>query len=127
MIADWANLLDDQESDDLEDLSVIHVFFANSYVTEYRQTLVYTWYELLSIFGAMCGIVIGASIISVMEMLWFLSGKCGMIWTKKNRVASNDPNWIFSVDRFTDDKFNKALKKNKEGIIYWEEFKNYTK
>lgn len=104
----------------------MHVYFGNSYVTEYKQTIIHSWYELLSIFGGLVGIVIGGSIVSIAEFLWFVTGKFTLIWWRRNQVAITDPNWVFDTKNHRQSKaLDVAMKKNEQGIVYWEEFRQY--
>ncbi|KAI4488109.1 hypothetical protein M0804_004957 [Polistes exclamans] len=53
------------------DQSVIHIFFSKYGMVRLKQDLSYTWYELLSDIGGICGIFIGFSLISVVELIYF--------------------------------------------------------
>ena len=68
--------------------------------------------------------MIGASIISIAEILWYFTGKFGTIWAKKNKVNPKNPSSVFTIDRFHDRKFAAAQEKAMEGFLYWEEFKH---
>lgn len=46
-------------------IGILHVYFGNSYVTEFRQNIIHTWYELLSIYGNLIAIVIGGSMVRI--------------------------------------------------------------
>lgn len=105
---------------------ILHVYFGNTYVTEFKQTIIHTWYELLSIYGNLAAIVIGGSLLSIAELLWFSTGKLSLVWWRKNRVAVTDPNWVFNAsERRRSTVIADAIKKNDHGIVYWEEFKQY--
>ncbi|GAB0095236.1 hypothetical protein DMENIID0001_105920 [Sergentomyia squamirostris] len=69
-------------------LSVVHVYFALPYAVEYQQTTVSTWYDLLASLGGLAGFTIGASLLSIMELLWFISGKFGFIWTNNKEIIT---------------------------------------
>lgn len=102
------------------------MYFGNTYVTEFKQTIIHTWYELLSIYGNLAAIVIGGSLLSIAELLWFSTGKLSLVWWRKNRVAVTDPNWVFNAsERRRSTVIADAIKKNDHGIVYWEEFKQY--
>lgn len=102
------------------------MYFGSPYVTEYRQTIIHSWYELLSIYGNLAAIVIGGSLISIAEFLWFATGKFSLIWWRRNKVAMTDPNWVFGTSENKKSAVIKeAIKKNDQGLIYWEEFKQY--
>lgn len=105
---------------------ILHVYFGNTYVTEFKQTIIHTWYELLSIYGNLAAIVIGGSLLSIAELLWFATGKFSLVWWRKNKVAVTDPNWVFNAsERRRSTVIADAIKKNDHGIVYWEEFKQY--
>lgn len=105
---------------------ILHVYFGNSYVAEFKQTIIHSWYELLSIYGNLAAIVIGGSLISIAELLWFGTGKFSLIWWKRNKVAMTDPNWVFnSSAKRRNTIIAQAIQKNDQGIVYWEEFKQY--
>ncbi|XP_047355458.1 sodium channel protein Nach-like isoform X2 [Vespa velutina] len=53
------------------DQSIIHVFFSNYGSVRLKQDISYTWYELLSDIGGICGVFIGFSLISVIELIYF--------------------------------------------------------
>lgn len=107
-------------------IGILHVYFGSPYVTEFKQTIIHSWYELLSIYGNLAAIVIGGSVISIAELLWFASGKFSLIWWGRNKVAVTDPNWVFETNRNRKGSIiDEAIKKNDHGIVYWEEFKQY--
>nr|KAF7417197.1 hypothetical protein H0235_011728 [Vespula pensylvanica] len=53
------------------DQSIIHVFFSKYGTVRLKQDISYTWYELLSDIGGICGVFIGFSLISVVELIYF--------------------------------------------------------
>ncbi|XP_043493891.1 sodium channel protein Nach-like isoform X2 [Polistes fuscatus] len=53
------------------DQSIIHIYFSKYGTVRLKQDLSYTWYELLSDIGGICGIFIGFSLISVIELIYF--------------------------------------------------------
>lgn len=110
-------------------IGIMHVYFGSSYVTEFRQNIIHTWYELLSIYGNLIAIVIGGSILSIAELVWFATGKLSLIWWRRNKVAITDPNWVLDMDNTVKHRrgsmMEKVIKKNDQGVVYWEEFKQY--
>ncbi|XP_059619329.1 sodium channel protein Nach-like [Phlebotomus argentipes] len=75
-------------------LSVIHVNFALPYAVEYHQTIISTWYDLLATLGGLAGFTIGASLLSVVELLWYASGKAGTLWTKHLLTETTEHKWL---------------------------------
>ncbi|KAK2582164.1 hypothetical protein KPH14_004522 [Odynerus spinipes] len=63
-------LLDNIE---IVDQSIIHVYFSKYGTVRLKQDVAYTWYELLSDIGGICGVFIGFSLISVVELVYFLT------------------------------------------------------
>ncbi|XP_025266758.1 acid-sensing ion channel 1B-like [Camponotus floridanus] len=51
---------------------ILHVFFTKYGSIRLKQDLLYYWYDLLSDIGGICGVFIGFSLISVVEVLYFL-------------------------------------------------------
>lgn len=111
-----------------EGKGILHVYFGRSYGTEYKQTIIHSWYELISIYGNFASIVIGGSLLSMAELLWFLTGKFSLIWLRRNKVAIKDPNWVFTTDEKTRNAAKEGeIQRNEQGIVYWEEFQQYVK
>ena len=99
------------------DFTLMHIFMEIPFLWKKNNS----WsipYDLLSIFGNLCGIVIGASIISIAEILWYTTGKFGTIWANRNKVDPKNPSSVFTIDRFHDRKFAAAQQKSKEGFLY---------
>lgn len=55
------------------DQSIIHVYFSKYGSVRLKQDIAYTWYELLSDIGGICGVFIGFSLISVVELVYFIA------------------------------------------------------
>lgn len=64
----------------VEKLSLVHVFYARSFIKEYQQTILSDTYDLLSILGGVFSVMLGISLISVVELFFYLTGKFMTIW-----------------------------------------------
>ncbi|XP_072744920.1 sodium channel protein Nach isoform X2 [Anoplolepis gracilipes] len=54
------------------DQGILHVFFSKYGSIRLKQDVIYYWYDLLSDIGGICGVFIGFSFISIVEILYFL-------------------------------------------------------
>lgn len=54
-----------------EDLAIIRVYFAEQTGLLYKTTVIMTWYELLSTFGGLTSLVLGSSVITLIELIYF--------------------------------------------------------
>lgn len=63
--------------------AIIHVFYGNDDCIEYEQAMISTWYELMSNFGGILSIVIGGSIVSVLEIIYHLTGRFGSDYCRR--------------------------------------------
>ena len=59
------------------------MYYGQNYVNEYEQAMILTWYELLSNFGGILSLVIGGSLVSVLEIIYYLSGYFGALFYRK--------------------------------------------
>lgn len=77
-------------------LSMVHVFFGNSFIKEYQQTILSTSLDLLSILGGIFSLMLGISLTSAVEFFFYLTGKLLTIWThikkdgNKNKINFKD-------------------------------------
>jgi hypothetical protein len=55
------------------DLAVLKVYFAQEDSVLYRTTVLYTWYDILSEYGGILSLCLGCSIISFLELIYFLT------------------------------------------------------
>ncbi|CAG4976940.1 unnamed protein product [Colias eurytheme] len=53
-------------------LSRVTVHYANNICIKYRREVLYTWDQMLANLGGIFGLCLGGSIISLMELVWFL-------------------------------------------------------
>ncbi|CAG5101173.1 Protein of unknown function [Cotesia congregata] len=66
-----SELLDNLE---VKDQSIVHIYFINFGSVRLKMDLGYYWYELLSNIGGICGIFIGFSLLSLVELGYFFLG-----------------------------------------------------
>lgn len=64
----------------LDKLSLVHVFYGRPFIKEYQQTILSDTYDLLSILGGVFSVMLGISLISVVEFVFYVSGKFMTIW-----------------------------------------------
>ncbi|XP_032674437.1 sodium channel protein Nach-like [Odontomachus brunneus] len=57
----------------VKDQAILHVFFSKYGSLRLKQDVAYYWYELMSDIGSICGVFIGFSLISVVELLYFFT------------------------------------------------------
>lgn len=69
-------------------ITIAHIYYGDAFVTEYQQTIVNTWYDLVSILGGIISLMLGASIVSVAEYLYFQTGRFGILFLKQKRIES---------------------------------------
>lgn len=65
--------------------SIVHINFKHNRVLDFEKTVIYTWFDLFGIFGGLCGLTFGGSIISVIELIYFGTGRFGAQFTWKKR------------------------------------------
>ncbi|XP_077296666.1 sodium channel protein Nach-like [Arctopsyche grandis] len=53
--------------------SLVHIFFGDVDTELYKLDVVYYWFELISNLGGICGLFIGLSLVSVFEIVYFLT------------------------------------------------------
>jgi hypothetical protein len=80
-----------------KDLTVLKVYFAQADSVLFRTTVLYAWYDILSDYGGILSLCLGCSIISFLELIYFLTF----------RSYQN----IFNNNRFIK-KFNNANQKS---------------
>ncbi|KAG7201468.1 hypothetical protein KM043_004228 [Ampulex compressa] len=55
----------------IENQSVLHVYFQKVGTIRLKQDVIYRWYELMSNIGGICGVFIGVSLISFVELAYY--------------------------------------------------------
>lgn len=71
----------------LGNLSLVHIFYARSFIKEYQQTILSDTYDLLSILGGVFSVMLGISLISVVELFFYISGKFMTIWNYSTNIV----------------------------------------
>ncbi|XP_014213203.1 sodium channel protein Nach-like [Copidosoma floridanum] len=87
------NLQKDEQISFLKDVqivdqSLVHIYFAKYGTVRLKQDVAYYWYELLSNIGGICGVFIGFSLISAVEILYFALLTVSTLW---RRGSNNKP------------------------------------
>lgn len=104
-----------------KDLTILKVYFPQADSVLYKTTVLYAWYDILSDYGGILGLCLGCSIISILELIYFLTF----------RSYQN----IFNNNRFLK-KFNAAnqnvfaakptsLMNPKFEFLHWESFLHF--
>lgn len=57
---------------------VVHINYNAVRVPQFEHTVVYTWFDLLGLLGGICSITFGGSIITILEIIYFYTGRFGM-------------------------------------------------
>ncbi|XP_038210581.1 uncharacterized protein LOC119831349 [Zerene cesonia] len=73
-------------------LSRVTVHYANNICIKYRREVLYTWDQMLANLGGIFGLCLGGSIISIMEVIWFLLDLMIAAWKNmtKHRIGSKN-------------------------------------
>lgn len=66
-------------------LSMVHVFFGRSFIKEYQQTILSTSLDLLSVLGGIFSLMLGISLTSAVELIFYLTGKLFTVFTRLNK------------------------------------------
>ena len=64
-----------QEDSD-EDLSLVHVYFADLKMSRYITDELFSWQDILAAFGGLVGLCTGFSFLSAAEIVYFFSLRC---------------------------------------------------
>ncbi|XP_063233569.1 sodium channel protein Nach-like [Bacillus rossius redtenbacheri] len=65
--------------------SMVHLFFGTGTTTRFEKQVLYYWYDLLSNFGGICGLFVGFSLISVVELVYFFTVRFLLLARDRNR------------------------------------------
>ncbi|XP_061387184.1 pickpocket protein 11 [Musca vetustissima] len=57
---------------DAQDISLIKIYYPTEYGTQYQKNVLYNWYQMLSNIGGVIGICMGCSLISGIEIIYFV-------------------------------------------------------
>ncbi|XP_029664876.1 sodium channel protein Nach-like [Formica exsecta] len=93
------------------DQGILHVYFSNYDSIRLKQDVIYYWYDLLSDMGGICGVFIGFSLISIVELLYFLVLLLLHLFCGKSTLQKED-------DR---EKETKSIHSQTIQTIYWNE------
>ncbi|CAF4918107.1 unnamed protein product [Pieris macdunnoughi] len=85
-------------------LSRVTVHFADNLCIKYRREVLYTWDQMLANFGGIFGLCLGGSIISIIELVWFIFD---ILATIIHYLCTKEKNKVVK----------KAWKKNKNSIV----------
>ncbi|XP_029165018.1 sodium channel protein Nach-like [Nylanderia fulva] len=94
------------------DQGVLHVFFSKYGTIRLKQDVIYYWYELLSDIGGICGVFIGFSFITIVELLYFLVLIFLDLFCGKSSLQEGDENH---------EKESKSSHNQTIQTIYWNE------
>lgn len=72
-----------RNKNDMRGHSIVHINYKQYRFPQFQQTVVYMWFDLFGIFGGLCGLTFGGSIISVIELIYFGTGRFGAQFTWK--------------------------------------------
>lgn len=64
-------------------LGIVHIKFQEDSMPQFEHTVILTWFDLLGILGGICSITIGGSIISFIELLYFFTGRFGVVYMRR--------------------------------------------
>ncbi|XP_012057032.1 PREDICTED: degenerin del-1-like [Atta cephalotes] len=81
---------------------VLHVYFSQYGTIKLNQDVSSYWYNLLSDIGGLCGVFIGFSFISIVELLYFFVLLFCDLFCKKSALQKNDRNIEISPDQTTE-------------------------
>ncbi|XP_011056712.1 PREDICTED: sodium channel protein Nach-like [Acromyrmex echinatior] len=89
---------------------VLHVYFSNYRTIQLKQDVSSYWYNLLSDIGGLCGIFIGFSFITIVELLYFFVLLFCNLFCKKSVLQKDDRKIEISPDQT-----------QTTGELYWNE------
>ncbi|XP_045446321.1 uncharacterized protein LOC123654465 [Melitaea cinxia] len=78
----------------------VTVHFADNTCLKYKREVLYTWDQMLANLGGIFGLCLGGSIISVIELIWFVLGLLFTFCGFKNKVAEKkDTKMVFTLSK----------------------------
>uniref|UniRef100_A0A336KYA9 CSON000508 protein n=1 Tax=Culicoides sonorensis TaxID=179676 RepID=A0A336KYA9_CULSO len=95
---------------DISDLSIVRVFYASDTGFLYKISVTNTWYDLLSTFGGLFGLFLGFSIMTVLEMIYFLCFRMYQYLTKKFSDDEDDLKISIMKQMYPNKKFPHSYK-----------------
>lgn len=57
--------------------SVVHVYYGEKHVKEFEQSMISTWYDLLSSLGGIVALITGGSLVTIVEITYLMTGRFG--------------------------------------------------
>ncbi|TGZ45793.1 Sodium channel protein Nach [Temnothorax longispinosus] len=93
------------------DEGVLHVYFSKYGTIRLKQDVAFYWYELMSDIGGICGVFIGFSFISVVELLYFFALLFRDLLTKELTLQEDD----------NQEEENPSVQAQTIRAIYWKE------
>lgn len=108
---------------ELANHSILYINFGDSKVEAYEQTIQYFWYELLANFGGLSSLTFGASIMSIIELIYFATGKFGTICVQ--RMKRTTPEGQNFANNSVESKRKRRERQSPEVVhqLYWNEFR----
>lgn len=72
--------------------TIVHVVYGERDFSEFEQNMISTWYELLSYLGGTLSFVIGGSMLTVIELLYYCTGRFGTTLYRRiqQRITGQD-------------------------------------
>lgn len=79
--------------------SILHINYKQNRYPQFEHTVAYMWFDLFGMFGGLCGLTFGGSIISVIELIYYGTGRFGaqfttkisrMPWTRRSIESNNN-------------------------------------
>uniref|UniRef100_A0A182NS27 Pickpocket n=1 Tax=Anopheles dirus TaxID=7168 RepID=A0A182NS27_9DIPT len=77
------------------DVAVVRIFFGQPETWMYKQSVAYYWFEIFSNFGGMFGIMAGMSLITLMEVVYFVGRQLVLVFATRSwsaRLRARRPN-----------------------------------
>ncbi|XP_049859050.1 sodium channel protein Nach-like [Schistocerca gregaria] len=106
--------------------SIVNLYFERADSVLLRQDVLYYWYDLLSNFGGVCGLFVGASLVSSVELLYFATVRLGQALMGGQRDGAAEaalhqprPRSVLPADTA---RWQQARRSGR-GRLYWREFK----
>lgn len=62
--------------------SIVHVYYGDNVVKEFEQSMISTWYDLLSSLGGIVALMTGGSLITLVEVSYLLTGRFGATYIR---------------------------------------------
>lgn len=80
---------------DMRGHSIVHINYIQNRFPQFEHTVAYMWFDLFGILGGLCGLTFGGSIISVIELIYYGTGRFGAqfsrnICSKRSTARGNN-------------------------------------